>query len=62
SDQEQVDALRACLIVYLLTSNTIIPRAFQLEASLAILSGRDTLITAGTGSGKTLCLRIRALV
>ncbi|KAF9218744.1 hypothetical protein BS17DRAFT_668501, partial [Gyrodon lividus] len=38
------------------------PRAFQVEASLAILSGRDTLITAGTGSGKTLCLLIPMLL
>ncbi|KAG2737040.1 P-loop containing nucleoside triphosphate hydrolase protein, partial [Suillus brevipes Sb2] len=32
------------------------PREFQLEAVLATLNGRDSIITAGTGCGKTLCL------
>ncbi|KIM65265.1 hypothetical protein SCLCIDRAFT_47944, partial [Scleroderma citrinum Foug A] len=47
---------RACLIVYILTSTKIVPHSFQLQASLAILNGRDTIVTAGTGSGQTLCL------
>ncbi|KAG2074459.1 hypothetical protein BDR04DRAFT_1008020, partial [Suillus decipiens] len=48
--------LRACLIVYVLTSTAIVPRQFQLEAALATLNGRDSVINAGTGSGKTLCI------
>ncbi|KAG1721041.1 hypothetical protein EDD22DRAFT_760609, partial [Suillus occidentalis] len=48
--------LRACLIIYVLTATVIIPRQFQLEAVLATLNGRDSIVTAGTGSGKTLCI------
>ena len=56
AEHEKTDALRACLVVALITHFTIIPRPFQLQASLAILNGQDSIITAGTGSGKTLCL------
>ncbi|KAG1901029.1 P-loop containing nucleoside triphosphate hydrolase protein, partial [Suillus fuscotomentosus] len=35
---------------------------FQLEAVLATLNGQDTIITAGTGSGKTLCIIIPMLL
>lgn len=62
SVQDRLDALRACLMIYALSSNTIIPRIFQLQASLTILNGRDTMITTGTGSGKTLCLLIPMLL
>ncbi|KAG1828315.1 hypothetical protein F4604DRAFT_1640580 [Suillus subluteus] len=41
---------------------TIVPRVFQLEAILATLNGRDSIITAGTGCGKTLCLIIPNLL
>ncbi|KAG2063054.1 hypothetical protein BDR04DRAFT_940703, partial [Suillus decipiens] len=54
--------LRACLIVYVLTATTIVPRQVQLESALATLNGRDNLITAGTGSGKTLCIIIPILL
>ncbi|KIJ04693.1 hypothetical protein PAXINDRAFT_94430, partial [Paxillus involutus ATCC 200175] len=53
---------RACVIIYILTSLKIVPHVFQLQASLVILNGRDTVITAGTGSGKTLCLLIPMLL
>ena len=37
--------------------------SFQLQSSLTTLNGRDTIITAGTGSGKTLvCLLIPHLL
>jgi superfamily II DNA or RNA helicase len=61
-DPDKIDALRACLIVYALTSTKIVPRTFQLQASIATLNGRDTIITAGTGCGKTLCLLIPMLL
>ncbi|KAG1884571.1 hypothetical protein F4604DRAFT_1508369, partial [Suillus subluteus] len=54
--------LRACLIVFVLTATAIVPRQFQLEAVLATLNGQDTIITAGTGSGKTLCIIIPILL
>jgi len=62
SHQDKVNALQACLIVYQLTSHTIVPRVFQLRASIAMLSGNDTVITAGTGCGKTLCQLIPLLL
>ncbi|KIJ04989.1 hypothetical protein PAXINDRAFT_103947 [Paxillus involutus ATCC 200175] len=60
--QDKIDALRACLIICFLTSSTIVPRVFQLQASIATLNQHDTIITAGTGSGKTLCLLIPMLL
>jgi ATP-dependent helicase YprA (DUF1998 family) len=62
SNNDKIDALRACLIVHHLTSCTIVPRIFQLQASLATLNGKDTIVTAGTGSGKTLCQLIPMLL
>ena len=59
---DKIDTFRTCLIVYWLTSCAIVPRVFQLQASLATLHGRDTIITAGTGSGKTLCQLIPMLL
>jgi ATP-dependent helicase YprA (DUF1998 family) len=56
NNNDRADALRACLIIYVLTATVIIPRQFQLEAVLATLNGRDSIVTAGTGSGKTLCI------
>ncbi|KAG1848131.1 hypothetical protein F4604DRAFT_1594121, partial [Suillus subluteus] len=35
---------------------------FQLEAILATLNGHDSIITASTGCGKTLCLIILNLL
>ncbi|KIK78701.1 hypothetical protein PAXRUDRAFT_126893, partial [Paxillus rubicundulus Ve08.2h10] len=40
----------------------VVPRVFQLQASLAMLQQRDSIIMAGTGSGKTLCLLIPMLL
>ena len=62
SGNDKIDALRACLIIHRLTSGTILPRIFQLQASLAILNGTDTIVTTGTGSGKTLCQLIPMLL
>lgn len=62
NDNDKTDALRACLIIYVLTATVIVPRQFQLEAMLATLDGRDSIITAGTGSGKTLCMIIPILL
>ncbi|KAG2044373.1 hypothetical protein BDR03DRAFT_850377 [Suillus americanus] len=43
-------------------ATAIVPQQFQLEAVLATLNGQDTIITAGTGSGKTLCIIIPILL
>src|SRR6267154_2672542 len=44
SSKDKTDMLRACLLVYILTATTIVPRQFQLEAILATLNGRDIII------------------
>ena len=62
TENDRTDALRACLVVFIITRFTIVPCVFQLKASLAILNGLDSIITAGTGSGKTLCLFIPILL
>ena len=62
AEKDRTDALRACLVVSFVTRFTIVPRAFQLQASLATLNGLDSIITAGTGTGKTLCLFIPILL
>ena len=62
SEIDTMDALRASLMVHHLSSHAIFPRDFQLQASLAILHGKDSIVTAGTGSGKTLCQLIPLLL
>jgi ATP-dependent helicase YprA (DUF1998 family) len=50
---QKTDAFLACLLVWTLSNGKEVPREFQLEAGLAAVSGRDTVIIAGTGMGKT---------
>lgn len=38
------------------------PRLFQIQAMLAVLGGRDLIVRAGTGYGKTLCMVLPLLV
>ena len=49
---QRFDTLRACLF----------PRRFQLEAGLAAYQGKNTIVNAGTGSGKTLSTAIPLLM
>ena len=37
NDEDKLDALRACLIVSFITQGRIVPRVFQLQASLEML-------------------------
>jgi ATP-dependent helicase YprA (DUF1998 family) len=60
SDTETVHKL--CLLLYVASKGAKLPRIFQLQATLALLAGRDSLINAGTGSGKTLCMVLPALL
>jgi len=55
-------ALRACLATWAASEKKIVPREFQLEATIAIMSGKDALIDVGTGYGKTLCMIIPCLL
>ena len=62
NDEDKLDALRACLIVSFITQGRVVLRVFQLQASLEMLHCHDCVVIAGTGSGKTLCLLIPALL
>jgi ATP-dependent helicase YprA (DUF1998 family) len=55
---ERSKALKAALIIYVLSGNTMVPREFQLQASLAEMAGFDTSVMSGTGTGKTLIMAI----
>jgi len=58
SPTARANVFRACLIVFILSENTIVPRQLQLQAALAELAGFDSTIISGTGSGKTLAIAI----
>ncbi|KAF9542091.1 hypothetical protein CPC08DRAFT_717012 [Agrocybe pediades] len=62
NDTQKGICLRACLIIYTVTRGRVVPRQFQLEASLETYQGRDSIIIAGTGHGKTLCIVIPLLL
>ena len=57
-----LDTLRACLLVFSVTDGRVIPRQFQLEAGLAAYREKNTIVNAGTGSGKTLSMAIPLLM
>ena len=45
-----------------MTCGHLIPHDFQLEAALKSLHGCDSVVIAGTGQGKTLCIVIPLLL
>jgi ATP-dependent helicase YprA (DUF1998 family) len=55
TEDEKVNALQSCLSIWIVTKGSVIPRVFQVQALVAMLSQRDSVIIAGTGTGKTLC-------
>jgi hypothetical protein len=61
-DSDKTTASRACLLVYAVTSGTQVPRELQLRACLATYHGHDSLIDAGTGSGKTMPIALNLLL
>ncbi|KAF5311724.1 hypothetical protein D9611_009450 [Ephemerocybe angulata] len=48
--------IRLCLLVWIASQFTQIPKLLQLKASLAFLHKKDSLLYAGTGFGKTLII------
>jgi len=62
SESQQLDVLRGCLLVHILSHGTKVPRAFQLEAILGPLDGRDVVVSSATGSGKTLIMILLLLL
>jgi hypothetical protein len=61
-ESDRVICLRAALVCWAVTEGKIIPREMQLRAILADQRSRDSLISAGTGSGKTLPIAICTLL
>ncbi|KAF6742157.1 hypothetical protein DFP72DRAFT_753758, partial [Ephemerocybe angulata] len=59
--EENVIGVKCCILIWLASEFRIIPRKYQLEATIATLTGRDSLIDVGTGYGKTLCMILPAL-
>ena len=54
--------LWAVLICYSITSSTQVPCEMQLKVVLANWNGKDCLVSAGTGSRKTLPITLSALL
>ena len=61
-DEDTTTAYRACLLAWAVTGGTQVPRELQLRAFLATSKGQDSLIEAGTGSGKTLPIALNLLL
>lgn len=53
---------RAAIICYGITGSVQVPREMQLKAILSDSQGDDTLVSAGTGSGKTLPIALNILL
>ena len=58
SPTARANVFGACLIVFILSENTIVPRQLQLQAALAGLAGFNSNVISGTSSGKTLAIAI----
>ena len=53
---------RLCLLLFTVTRGKKVPRQFQLEAALETVNSRDSIVIAGTGSGKTICIALPILL
>ncbi|KAF8225112.1 P-loop containing nucleoside triphosphate hydrolase protein [Tricholoma matsutake] len=62
SNEDRITASRACLLAYAVAGGTQVPRELQLRACLATYHAHDSLIDAGTGSGKTLPIALNLLL
>ncbi|KAF5342158.1 hypothetical protein D9611_001627 [Ephemerocybe angulata] len=54
--------LRLCLLVWIASDFTQIPKALQLKAALAFLEKKNSLLYAGTGFGKTMMVVMAVLL
>jgi hypothetical protein len=61
-DNDKAICYRAALMCYSVTGSTQVPREMQLQVVLANQNGRDCLVSAGTGSGKTLPIALNTLL
>jgi hypothetical protein len=44
TEEQQTNTLKICIICWITSNCTILPRPYQLQATLAILEGKDSLI------------------
>ena len=61
SSERASTAKRACFITFALARNIIL-KEWQLEGTLDILAGHDTILNASTGSGKTMLIILPMLL
>ncbi|KAF9525193.1 P-loop containing nucleoside triphosphate hydrolase protein [Crepidotus variabilis] len=62
SEQQKILGFRLSLLLWIASGHKLLPREFQLQATLALLSGKDVLVDVGTGYGKTLCMILPCLL
>ena len=55
-EEQQVIGLHALLLLWLQSGLKYLPQEFQLNATMATMSGQDTLVDVGMGARKTLCM------
>ncbi|KAG6807324.1 hypothetical protein H0H92_007998, partial [Tricholoma furcatifolium] len=61
-DSDRATAYRVCLLAWIVTGRTQVPRELQLRAFLATFHSRNSLISTGTGCGKTLVIILSLLL
>ena len=61
-DEDLMLCYRVAVICYGVTGSVQVPHKMQLKAVLSDFHGKDTLISAGTGSGKTLPIALNILL
>lgn len=59
---EKTIALRACLMCWTASLSKLVPREMQLQHVIGDRTGQNTLVSAGTGSGKTLPMALCILL
>ena len=62
TDENLAIGLRACLAIWAASGKKIVLKEFQLRATIALMSGQDSLVDVGTGYGKTLCMILPCLL
>jgi hypothetical protein len=62
SEEDKTICYRVALLCYCVTLSVQIPREMQLRVVLADQHKKDSLVSAGTGSGKTLPIVLDALL
>ena len=62
TDEKLAIGLHTCLALWAASGEKMVPLEFQLTATIALMSGQDSLVDVGTGYGKTLCMIIPCLL